>query len=102
MKPGALNEEASTGYLAYFIICLFVGIFLYIALGPAFDLTLGIFNSQITAANMAGAVLPVSQERIDTINFLIIFIRSIRFLVIILPLIIYGIIVALRNRDDSI
>ncbi|MCK9543297.1 MAG: hypothetical protein M0R03_14845 [Novosphingobium sp.] len=97
MKLLPLNDEASSGVLAYFLITIAAGLIIYMLLGPIFDILFA------TAGDPAiSSIAPISQERVDILVFLRVAISAVPFLLIFLPTSFYAIVASLRQDGGDI
>ena len=97
-KPAARDpEDASTGMIAYLVIAVFAGLFFYIGTGYIVDDLIAFYNSFISVTS-----IPISQDTSDTMEFMVLVFRAIPFLGIIMPLVVYGIFVSLRERNSVV
>lgn len=98
MNPLRLNEDGSVGMMFYLVAALLSALFIYILIGGVFDEVVGVHD---VTSNL-GDNFPVSDERVGTLNFLLLTMAAIPFLGIVLPLLIYGIVVSVRKGSGGL
>lgn len=98
MKPLGLNDDASVGMMVYLVLGILACLFIYILIGGVFDEVIGVHD---VTSNL-GTDFPVSDERVDTLNFLLATMTAIPFLGIVLPLLIYSIVVSVRKGSGGL
>ena len=98
MRSLRLNDDASVGMMFYFVAALLGCLFIYILIGGVFDEVVGVHD---VTSNL-GDNFPVSDERVDTLNFLLATMIAVPFLGIMLPLLIYGIVVSVRKGSGEL
>ena len=96
MKLRPLDDEASAGFLLYAGVALFFLGFLFIATGVMVDNLVTAENALITSD------LPVSQDRIDVINFILLVFKAWPLGGIIVPLGLYMVIVGIREKNSVV
>ena len=98
MKPLGLNDDASVGMMFYFVAALLACLFIYILIGGVFDEVVSVHD---VTSNL-GDNFPVSDERVGTLNFLLLSMAAIPFLGIVLPLILYSIVISVRKGSGGL
>lgn len=94
-----LDEEASIQAIVYFVLILLLSMFLYIGTGAVTDLVLG--SNAATISGMDPTTFPVSQNRVDCLNYLIAANAWVPWLAALLPLLIYVMILSKRRTPGS-
>jgi TRAP-type C4-dicarboxylate transport system permease small subunit len=89
------TDDASASVIMLFIVTIFLGLLVWAGTGLVVDKIVDTQNGMITSD------LPMSQDRLNTTNWLILGFRALPVLGITIPMIIYSIGVA-RRRDDSV
>jgi len=98
MPPLRLNEDASVGMMVYLVLGIVSCLFIFILIGGVFDEVVTVHN---TTSNL-GDNFPVSDERVDTMNFLLASMVAIPFLGIVLPLLVYSVVVSVRKGSGGL
>lgn len=98
IKDAIDNEEASAGMMALFIIGLMMMLFIWILVGGVFDEIIGIHTS---LSILDPTTFPTSDERVNTLNFLIGGMALLPLLGIFIPLILYSMIVSMRKGSGG-
>ena len=98
MQPLRLNDDGSVGMMVYLVLGILACLFIYIMAGGVFD---KIVDAHATTSSL-GTDFPVSDERVDTLNFLLATMTAIPFLGIVLPLLIYSIVVSVRKGSGGL
>jgi hypothetical protein len=98
MNPLRLNEDASVGMMFYFVAAVISALFIYIMIGGVFDQVSDVHD---VTTNL-GDNFPVSDERVSTMNFLILTMAAIPFLGIVLPLLIYSVVISVRKGSGEL
>jgi hypothetical protein len=94
-----LDDEGSISGIAYFVIVLFVSLFAYIGLGEVVDRMLLVniaLNSTINGS------IPVSVERVNTLNSLVTGVKVFPLIGSLIPLILYSWVVAKRRAGSEV
>ena len=89
------NEDGSASVILLFFITIFLGIFVWIGSGYVVDILTSTQNA------MVSTTFPMSQDRLNTTNWLVIGFKALPTLGIVMPMIVYTISVA-RRREDSV
>jgi hypothetical protein len=90
-----MNEMASASMIVLFFIIIFLGVFAWMGSGFVVDKLVK------TQTDMAQGGMPMSQDRLNLTNWLLIGFQAILVLGIVLPVIVYAVAVS-RRRDDSL
>lgn len=90
-------EHASAGMMALFVIGLLMMLFIWVLCGGVFEQIREMHN--VTAD--LGDTMPVSDERVTTLNFLIIGMAVMPFIGILMPLLLYSIIMSVRKGSGG-
>lgn len=98
MNPLRLNDDASVGMMFYFVAALLACLFIYILIGGVFDEVVDVH----AVTSDLGTSFPVSDERVATLNFLLLAMAAIPFLGIVLPLILYSIVISVRKGSGGL
>ena len=98
MRSLRLNDDASVGMMFYFVAALLACLFIYILIGGVFDEVASVHE----VTSDMGDTFPVSDERVGTLNFLILTMAAIPFLGIVLPLILYSIVISVRKGSGGL
>lgn len=99
MQLRITNETASIQAIVYFVLVLLLSMFMYIGTGAVIDLTLGANANMV--AGVDPTIMPVSQNRIDTLNFLVAANTWLPWVAMLLPLLIYVLILSKRRTPGS-
>ena len=86
-----MNEEASAGLMMTIVGIIFGGALVWMGAGYVIDILIHM------QAGMISASLPISQDRINTTNFLLMGFQAMLTLGIIAPAIVYAIVVSKRR-----
>lgn len=92
------NENGSVGMMAYFLLGLVAALFIYVLMTGMFDRLVA--THEVTAD--LGTDFPVSDERVQTLNFLVIAMGVAPFMGILVPLIIYSVVISVRKGSGGI
>lgn len=92
------NESASGGMIVLFVIGLLMVGFLFVLFGPVHDYALGIHD----VTGSMGDPFYVSDERMQALNYMETMWAVVPFLVIVLPLVAYAVIIAIRKQGSVI
>jgi hypothetical protein len=98
MRSLRLNDDASVGMMFYLAAALLSCLFIYILIGGVFDKVVDVHE---VTSNL-GDDFPVSDERVGTLNFLLLSMAAIPFLGIVLPLILYSVVISVRKGSGGL
>jgi len=91
-----LNDDASASMVILFFVMIVLPVFLWIGSGYLVDLLIHQQTMMISAS------LPISQDRINTTNFLLLGFRGLLVVGITLPAIVYSIVVSRRQEASMV